>query len=156
VETVRLLSALGRWQIAVAGASDDAACADAIVSRVRDVVSLAGRLDWPELAALISSADAIVCNNSGPAHLAAAVGTPVVDLYALTNPQHTPWRVPHRVLSHDVECRFCLRSVCPHGHQRCLAGVAPSAVVDAVLSLVAPPARAPRTSCASSHAGLAS
>ncbi len=33
-----------------------------------------------------------------------AVGTPVVDLYALTNPQHTPWGVPHRVLFHDVPC----------------------------------------------------
>jgi lipopolysaccharide heptosyltransferase II len=151
-EAVRLLAADGRWQIVVAGGADDVARAEAIAARVPDVVSLAGRLDWPELAALIASAEAIVCNNSGPAHLAAAVDTPVVDLYALTNPQHTPWRVAHRVLWHDVDCRFCLRSVCPHGHQRCLAGIAPTAIVDAVLSLVAPASRARRASGVASHA----
>jgi ADP-heptose:LPS heptosyltransferase len=53
-------------------------------------------------------------------HVAAAVGTPVVDLYALTNPQHTPWLVPHRVLSKDVPCRNCYKSVCPQGHHACL------------------------------------
>jgi lipopolysaccharide heptosyltransferase II len=155
-EAVRLLAAEGRWQIAIAGANADARCAEAIASRVHDVVSLAGRLDWPELAALIAAAEAIVCNNSAPAHLAAAVGTPVVDLYALTNPQHTPWRVPHRALWHDVSCRFCLKSVCPHGHQRCLAGVAPTEVVDAVLSLTGSMARAQRASRDGAHVGALS
>ena len=49
-------------------------------------------------AALMAHADAVIGNDSGPVHLAAAVGTPVVDLYALTNMQHTPWQVPSRVL----------------------------------------------------------
>jgi ADP-heptose:LPS heptosyltransferase len=53
-------------------------------------------------------------------HVAAAVGTPVVDLYALTNPQHTPWGVPHRVRFHDVPCKYCYKSVCPEGHGHCL------------------------------------
>jgi ADP-heptose:LPS heptosyltransferase len=82
-------------------------------------------------------------SNSGPAHMAAAVGTPVVDLYALTNPQHTPWKVRSRVLFQDVPCRFCFKSDCPAGHHECLAGVAPERVVDAVLELLpAPPADA--------------
>jgi ADP-heptose:LPS heptosyltransferase len=55
---------------------------------------LVGGLDLGELAALIALAPVLIANNSGPAHVAAAVGTPVVDLYALTNPQHTPWGVP--------------------------------------------------------------
>ena len=46
-----------------------------------------------EFAALLAGARLVVCNNSGPAHIAAALGTPVVVLYALTNPQHTPWQV---------------------------------------------------------------
>jgi ADP-heptose:LPS heptosyltransferase len=69
--------------------------------------------------------------------VAAAVGTPVVDLYALTNPQHTPWGVPSRVLFHDVPCRFCLKSVCPAGHHNCLRLVAPERLVAAVLDLLA-------------------
>jgi ADP-heptose:LPS heptosyltransferase len=58
-------------------------------------------------------------------------------LYALTDPQHTPWQVPNRVLFHDVPCRFCFQSVCPAGHGDCLAGVAPERVADAVQALLA-------------------
>ncbi|MFL6629637.1 MAG: glycosyltransferase family 9 protein [Burkholderiaceae bacterium] len=105
--------------------------------------SLAGRLTLGQLGALIARADLLVGNNSGPAHLAAALGTPVVDVYALTNPQHTPWRVPSRVLSRDVECRGCLKSRCPQGHHRCIADVAPAEAVDAALSLLAQPRSAP-------------
>ncbi len=98
--------------------------------------SLCGRLDLAELAALIGIAPVLVSNNTGPVHVAAAVGTPVVDLYALTNPQHTPWRVPHRVLYHDVPCRYCYRSICPEGHHNCLRLVEPEEVVRAVLEML--------------------
>ena len=92
---------------------------------------LAGLLDLGELGALIERASVLIANNSGPVHVAAAVGTPVVDLYALTNPQHTPWRVRNRVLYRDVPCKYCYRSVCAAGHHACLAGVPPAAVVAA-------------------------
>jgi lipopolysaccharide heptosyltransferase II len=97
--------------------------------------SLAGRLSLGELAALLDEAPLLLSGNTGPVHLAAAVGTPVVDLYALTNPQHTPWMVESRVLSHDVPCRWCYGSVCREGHHLCLRGVAPAEVVEAALEL---------------------
>lgn len=53
--------------------------------------SVAGLVDLAGFAALVARAPVLIANNSGPVHVAAAVGTPVVDLYALTNPQHTPW-----------------------------------------------------------------
>ena len=90
-----------------------------------------------ELGALVAGARVLVANNSGPVHLAAALGTPVVTLYALTNPQHTPWRVPARVLSHEVPCRDCLRSCCPEPRHPCLRGVPPGAVTQAALALLA-------------------
>jgi lipopolysaccharide heptosyltransferase II len=99
-------------------------------------VNLAGVLSLGEFAALVESAGVLVSNNSSPVHIAAAMGTPVVDLYALTNPQHTPWRVPHRLLYQDVPCRYCYRSVCPAGHHGCLRGVEPDAVVAATLALL--------------------
>jgi lipopolysaccharide heptosyltransferase II len=99
--------------------------------------SLAGQLTLGELGALIARADLVLTNNSGPAHLAAALGTPVVDLYALTNPQHTPWQVPARVLNHDVPCRNCLKSRCPQVHHLCLEGVPVEAAVEAALELLA-------------------
>jgi lipopolysaccharide heptosyltransferase II len=99
--------------------------------------SLAGRLSLAELGALIDRADLLICNNTGPAHIAAALGTPVVDLYALTNPQHTPWQVESRVLFHDVPCRNCYKSVCPAGHHDCLRRVAPERVAAAARELLA-------------------
>jgi lipopolysaccharide heptosyltransferase II len=99
--------------------------------------SLAGAATLGQLGALISLAAVMVSNNTGPAHIAAALGTPLVDLYALTNPQHTPWQTPSRVLFHDVPCRDCYKSICPMGHHDCLRKVAPARVADAVRGLLA-------------------
>lgn len=99
-------------------------------------VSLAGQLALGELAALVEGAEFVLCNNSGPAHIAAAQGTPVVVLYALTNPQHTPWQVASSILNHDVPCRNCLKSICPTAHHGCLLGVSSSQVVEAALELM--------------------
>jgi lipopolysaccharide heptosyltransferase II len=101
------------------------------------VHTLVGDLSLGELGAALRLAAVALTNNSGPAHVAAAVGTPVVDLYALTNPQHTPWQVRSRVLFQDVPCRFCFKSACPAGHHECLTGVAPERVADAVQELLA-------------------
>lgn len=64
--------------------------------------NLAGAFSITELCAAIAEAPLLVSNNTGPVHIAAAVGTPVVVLYAMTNPQHTPWMVPSRVLYFPV------------------------------------------------------
>ena len=113
-----------------------------LVRSVREAMSqpsrsLVGQLELAELAALIAEADLLISNNTGPAHIAAAVDTPLVDLYALTNPQHTPWRVKSRVLFHDVPCRNCYKSVCPTGHHDCLKRVPPERVAEAALELLA-------------------
>ena len=118
------------------GSAQEAALVEEIRADLPRAHTLAGLLDLGQLAALIAAAPLLISNNTGPAHIAAAVGTPVVDLYALTNPQHTPWQVASRVLFEDVPCRYCYRSVCPQGHHRCLEGVAPARVVDAALELL--------------------
>ena len=98
--------------------------------------SVVGWFDLEHMAALIALAPVLVSNNTGPVHIAASQGTPVVDLYALTNPQHTPWEVPHRVLFHDVPCKYCYKSVCPQEHHNCLRLVAPEEVVIATCELM--------------------
>lgn len=112
-----------------------------LVESIRDRMeapthSLVGRLQLPELAALLSRARVLISNNTGAVHVAAAMGTPVVDLYALTNPQHTPWQVPCRVLFHDVPCKFCYKSACPQEHHDCLRLVTPDDIVDAAGELL--------------------
>jgi lipopolysaccharide heptosyltransferase II len=106
-------------------------CSKSVCMGRPQLVDVAGVLSLGELACLVEAADLLISNNTGPVHLAAALQTPVVDLYALTNPQHTPWQVESRVLSRDVDCKYCYRSVCPQGHNACLTGIAPEEVVDA-------------------------
>uniref|UniRef100_UPI0022B34B98 glycosyltransferase family 9 protein n=1 Tax=Burkholderia sp. IMCC1007 TaxID=3004104 RepID=UPI0022B34B98 len=123
--------------IAVTGSASEQALVDAVCRRVGPrALPLAGTLPLGELGALIETADLLLSNNSGPVHLAAALGTPVVDLYALTNPQHTPWRVPHRALNVDVPCRNCYRSVCNQPGHPCLLGVSADDVVAAAQALL--------------------
>jgi lipopolysaccharide heptosyltransferase II len=100
-------------------------------------ISMAGQLSLVELAALLEQARLLLSNNTGPVHLAAAVATPVVVVYALTNPQHTPWGVPSRVLFHDVPCKYCYKSICPEGHHHCLELVPSDQVVQSVRDLLA-------------------
>ncbi|HEX7682978.1 MAG TPA: glycosyltransferase family 9 protein [Trinickia sp.] len=134
------------WPILLTGGADEsplvgkvmAAAGRAARARLHD---LSGQLDIGELAALIDGAAVLVTNNSGPVHLASALATPVVDLYALTNPQHTPWQTAQRVLFQDVDCRWCYRGECPQGHHRCLTGVPASAVAAAALELAAESAK---------------
>ncbi len=125
------------WQVVFTGSEAERE----LVEQIRGSMgapswSMAGRLDLAGLGALLESAPLLIANNTGPVHVAAAVGTPVVDLYALTNPQHTPWAVPHRVLSYDVPCRNCYKSVCPEGHNDCLRRVPPATVVAAARDLI--------------------
>ena len=140
---LELLSAQTGAEIVLTGDAAEAELVAGVLAAVRGRVhSLAGRLDVDALGALIARADVAVSNNTGPAHIAAAVGTPVVDLYALTNPQHTPWHVQHRVLYHDVPCRYCYKSVCPAGHHDCLRAVEPAAVAAAAVELLETACRA--------------
>jgi lipopolysaccharide heptosyltransferase II len=124
------------WQVVLSGDASERA----LVEKVRQTsaarpVSLAGKTSLPELVALVSLAPLLISNNTAPVHIAAAVGTPVVDLYAMTNPQHTPWRVPNRVLMRVVPCGYCYKSVCPEGHHACLRDIDPREVVDAAVEL---------------------
>jgi lipopolysaccharide heptosyltransferase II len=118
-------------RVVVTGDARERELAGGIADAVPGATSLAGQLDIGQLCAVIAEAPLLVCNNTGPAHMAAAVGTPVVDVYALTNPQHAPWAVAHRVLFHDVPCRWCHSSVCLSGHHGCVRGVPSDAVVAA-------------------------
>jgi ADP-heptose:LPS heptosyltransferase len=126
--------------VAVTGAESERELVERVVGRVANrgaVLPLAGELSFAELCALIEAADLTITNNTGPMHISAAVKTPVVALFALTNPpeQWGPWRVEHRILNHDVPCRICYSRTCPYGHE-CLRMVSPAMVVEAAAELL--------------------
>ncbi|MES1024646.1 lipopolysaccharide heptosyltransferase II [Gloeocapsa sp. BRSZ] len=124
-------------QVIFTGTEPETELVESIRSEMRSRShSFVNRLNLGELSALIDAAPLLISNNTAPVHIAAAVGTPVVDIYALTNPQHTPWQVPNRVIFHDVPCRICYKSICPEGHHHCLRLVKPETVISAVLELL--------------------
>jgi ADP-heptose:LPS heptosyltransferase len=95
-------------------------------------------LDLGDLLDLLAAADVVVAGNTGPAHLAAAVGTPVVSIFPPTVPasRWRPWGVPHTLLGdQDVECAGCRARQCPRRQQVCLDRIGASAALDAVLDL---------------------
>ncbi|KKK06885.1 haloacid dehalogenase [Micromonospora sp. HK10] len=101
---------------------------------------LGGTTDLAGLARIVAGARCLVVGNTGPAHLAAAVGTPVVSLFAPTVPfgQWGPYRVPTvRLGDAGAPCRDTRAAVCPVAGHPCLSGVDPAAVVAAV-RLLAP------------------
>uniref|UniRef100_UPI0028EB6D5A glycosyltransferase family 9 protein n=1 Tax=uncultured Cellulomonas sp. TaxID=189682 RepID=UPI0028EB6D5A len=91
-----------------------------------------------ELAAVLAGADAVVVGNTGPAHLAAAVGTPVVSLFSPVVPadRWAPFGVPHVLLGdQDAACAGTRARACPVPGHPCLASVTSGQVVAAVDAL---------------------
>ncbi|MGI9060964.1 MAG: glycosyltransferase family 9 protein [Ktedonobacteraceae bacterium] len=143
VEVINLLVEQLGATVMLTGAEDEQELVERIQGQVqqemrRSVYAVAGVLSFPELCALIETADLTVTNNTGPMHISAAVKTPVIALFALTNPpaQWGPWHVPHRLLNVDVPCRICYSRICPYQHE-CLRLVTPEMVVAVVSALLA-------------------
>lgn len=101
-------------------------------------LDLGGRTSLAELAAVLDRADCVVVGNTGPAHLAAAVGTPVVSLFSPVVPaaRWAPWGVPHVLLGDaGAPCAGSRARECPVPGHPCLTSVPPDDVVRAVEAL---------------------
>lgn len=98
-----------RARVVLTGDSSEVALVELVRGAMRtSAYTLAGCLDFAELCAVIEAANVLVSSNTAPVDIAAAVGTPVVDLYALTNPQHvraTLDVLPHANLGRGSEPR---------------------------------------------------
>jgi ADP-heptose:LPS heptosyltransferase len=129
-----------------AGSSREAAIVDAVLAELGGVraCSLAGRTSIPELVALINASSVAIVNDSGPMHIADAVGTPSVVLYAGTEleSQWRPRTSPSVLLRRATACSPCYAFACPYGHE-CL-DIPPEEVCAAALELLgAGPLRLP-------------
>lgn len=116
------------------------------------IMDVAGRTDLPQLAAIVAGAEAVLVGNTGTAHLAAAVGTPVACLFAPVVPaaRWAPYRV-RRVLLGDqhAACRDSRAVLCPVPGHPCLTSVSAAAACDAIDDLIANRTRPQEQTCAS-------
>jgi ADP-heptose:LPS heptosyltransferase len=135
---VEALTDAGR-RVVVTGAPSEAALTAQVAGRAADgAVDLGGRTTFTELAGVLAGADAVVVGNTGPAHLAAAVGTPVVSIFAPTVPavRWRPWGVPHVLLGdQQIACAGCRARDCPVDGHPCVGEVSVHDVLAAVGSL---------------------
>ena len=128
------------------GGEEEAALTAQVAGPPRaEVLDLGGRTPLPVLAEVLAEAEAVVVGNTGPAHLAAAVGTPIVSLFAPVVPaaRWRPWRVPHLLLGRqDAPCAGSRARVCPIPGHPCLDSVTPAEVAAALEALAPRPLRA--------------
>ncbi|MGV2290983.1 lipopolysaccharide heptosyltransferase II [Trinickia sp. YCB016] len=108
-------------QIVALGSGKDSPIAQQISERAPNVRNLCGQTSLSEACALISRASAVVTNDSGLMHVAAALRRPLVAVYGSTDPRHTP---PLSELAKvqwlHLECSPCFQRECPLGHLNCL------------------------------------
>jgi heptosyltransferase-2 len=129
----------GGFRVALVGGPADRVIATEIASAAGNgVASAAGELDLQASGALLRRARAAVSGDTGPMHLATAVGTPIVALFGPTVEQFGffPYRARAAVLQRDLPCRPCSSKggpKCPLGHHRCLEEIAPDEVKDHLL-----------------------
>ena len=113
----------------VVGGPGDASIGAEVASLAPGAVDLTGRTTLPEAADLIAAASAVVSNDSGLMHVAAALGRPLIALYGSSSPEFTPPLTDTAVvLSLQVACSPCFERECPLGHFKCLQDLSPDRV----------------------------
>ena len=129
------LLAAGGLTVLVSGTAAESEPVSRVAGNRPGVLAAAGELDVPALAAALAGARVVVCNNSGGAHLADAVGVPAVVLFAGTEQpeQFRPRAVPAAVLTVPTPCAPCRQLRCPYGLE-CL-DLAPERVAREALRL---------------------
>jgi ADP-heptose:LPS heptosyltransferase len=138
VEAVTALVASGRRVVVTGGPGERELCARVAAAGATD---LSGGTSLAALGAVLRDADAVVVANTGPAHLAAAVGTPVVSLFAPVVPaaRWAPYGVPHVLLGDQgAPCAGTRARTCPVPGHPCLTDVTAAHVVAAVDRLAVP------------------
>lgn len=120
------------WDVRVTGTVEERELAERVAHGVAE--NLAGTTDLSEFARIVRYADVLLTGNSGPAHVAAAMKTPVVEVFppTISLARWRPWRVAHEILGDQtVACAGCRAKECPMPGQPCLESIAVSDAVDA-------------------------
>ncbi len=131
--------------VVMLGSAHEAALCEEIAQHInqerpKTARSLAGLTDLSQAMALVASSQALLCNDSGLMHIAAALGVPQVALFGSSSPLHTPplsdkavvlWLKNETTYQPPLDCAPCFQRTCPLGHLRCLNDLTPERVEQA-------------------------
>lgn len=123
------------WQVWILGSRNDLDTAEKIYNQVEKTgqkfcINLVSRTQLVEVVDIIALADAVITNDSGLMHIAAAVNTPLVVVYGSTSPAFTP-PLGERIgiVQSNISCAPCFKRICPLGHRKCLVDQLPQVVL---------------------------
>lgn len=131
------------WQVWVFGSKNDHSVGEAIRNQLaqsnqEQLINLAGKTSLAEAIDLLAHTQAVITNDSGLMHVAAAVDKPIVAVYGSTSPQFTPPLSDKvAIVRLDLECSPCFQRTCKFGHYHCLKQLEPSQVESALDDLIA-------------------
>jgi heptosyltransferase-2 len=118
-------------QVVLIGSKDEQDVTRQVISKMRQQpVVLTGKTTIDQLTAILGSVDLVVTNDTGPAHIAAALGRPTLVIFGPTNPETTrPFSVQAEILRHRPDCAPCMLRDCPIDH-RCMTAITVEEVVE--------------------------
>jgi lipopolysaccharide heptosyltransferase I len=133
----RLQKERGASIVFLGGEADRGTCADASRGLRGEWLNLAGRTSLPHIGGILAAMDLLVCNDSGPMHMAVAAGTPVVAVFGPTDPVRTgPYGERHRVVRADLDCQPCFSRICKERRIACMTTVTVDRVVEEIFTLL--------------------
>lgn len=124
----------GEEVIFIGGPSDKKRVKD-IISLMKNnrVINATGKTSLKELAALVKKSDLVISNDSGPVHVAAAVGTKTITIFGPSDEKkYRPYGEIHEIITNEIDCRPCGEHECPLGHHNCMEKIE----VEEVMKLV--------------------
>ena len=133
------------WQVWLFGSKSDHPGGEEIRGRLipglrEEASNLAGETSLAEAIDLLSAASAVVSNDSGLMHVAAALNRPLVAVYGSTSPQFTPPLAEQvEIVRLGLDCSPCFERTCRFGHYNCLRDLKPQAVIEALERLLPQP-----------------
>ncbi|OVE74010.1 hypothetical protein BVX94_01950 [bacterium B17] len=124
--------------IILLGGPGDAGICGRIEQEIGDgVVNLAGKCSLPETGGVLSDVDLLISNDSGPVHMAAAVGTPAVVVFGPTDPDRTgPYGDIHKVVKATEPCSPCFSRTCNKDGFPCMNNIKPEQVIEKALDIL--------------------
>ena len=141
----QLARMLPRPAVLLGSAKESELCAqiarDANAGTPNQCIDLSGRTTLDQALAVIAGAHAMVSNDSGLMHVAAAFGVPQVAIFGSSSPLHTPplsekarvlWLKNDPDYQPALDCAPCFERICPQGHTRCLSDIQPTKVLQSL------------------------